>query len=65
VSDVKDRVLDLERRLMDALVSIERVRELHSPLEFRGGLYCAECQDGHGHAMPYPCATIEALDGAA
>lgn len=48
------------RQIMDA---IQRVRELHQPVEKHSGdfkgkrEYCCECYD------PYPCGTIEALDG--
>lgn len=39
--------------------AIERVREMHKPSTgtMRSDTYCVTCSD------PYPCPTIEALDG--
>ena len=45
--------------------AIERVRELHAPYyPLRGGHpYCAACEGDE--FVPYPCPTIQALDGVA
>lgn len=42
--------------------AIERVRELHKPVENEIGTYCHECID-NPDSWRYPCPTIKALDG--
>jgi uncharacterized small protein (DUF1192 family) len=41
------------------------VRALHTPTSDGGG-WCSECRTGDEHNvyLPYPCATVRALDGA-
>ena len=46
----------------ELLAAIERVRELHKPVENEIGTYCYECID-NPDSWRYPCPTIQALDG--
>jgi hypothetical protein len=53
---------DLARHLLAKVrETIKSVRELHQRWDADPGS-CAHCVDGHGTPLPYPCATIRALD---
>ena len=54
----RDTLLD---RLETAEATIQRVRELHGTDEYGT---CENCSDREGWAVPHPCDTIKALDGA-
>jgi hypothetical protein len=43
---------------------IAAVRALHHEWAGAAPGCCAHCQDGQGTPLPYPCPTIQALDGA-
>ena len=49
--------------------AIVRVRELHRPFmfDFSSNVFCKICRykdaDGEEYLSPYPCITIQALDG--
>jgi hypothetical protein len=43
---------------------IAAVRALHHAWDGADPACCAHCQDGQGTPLPYPCPTIQALDGA-
>ena len=53
--------------LTSAEKAVERVRELHKPIEDAGrlGIYniCKHCSELAEIAYKYPCETIKALDG--
>jgi hypothetical protein len=53
LSAAKSRTTNLE-------AAIQRVRELHSRVEVWNE--CAVCTE-HAEALPYPCPTIQALEG--
>ena len=44
--------------LNQAREAIQRVREMHGPIDIDGDLECRECP-----MSAYPCRTIKALDG--
>lgn len=45
-------------------LAIQRVREIHKPVEYYGQRFCAVCVvDGIPESISYPCPTIKALDG--
>lgn len=62
--------LDEQQRRYDeeahqALASVARVRGLH--MQYRAGSdttdYCAHCNSLSGQWVPWPCPTIQAVDG--
>lgn len=60
--------LDAIRGNIEALANrIEAVRELHKPIDFGDGdQYCESCVEAFpwgGESIPYPCPTIQALEG--
>jgi hypothetical protein len=50
-----------ERDAVDR-AAVNRVRELHRNWDADPG-HCAHCQDGMGNPLPWPCPTVQALDG--
>lgn len=44
------------------LEAVDRIRALHHDWEADPG-HCAHCQDGMGTPLPWPCPTIQALEG--
>ena len=54
-------VLALLDRLETAEATIQRVREVHGMDDYGT---CENCSDREGWAVPHPCDTIKALDGA-
>ena len=47
-----------------ANAAIQRVREIHTPVEYHGQVFCSVCSyDGIPESLAYPCPTIKTLDG--
>jgi hypothetical protein len=44
------------------LTAVDRVRALHHDWENDPG-HCAHCTGADGNLVPYPCPTVQALDG--
>lgn len=57
---------NLRYLMNEAYRAVQRVRELHKPYNpYEDAYFCGECfvfEYDYGHA-PYPCPTIQALEG--
>jgi hypothetical protein len=50
-----------ERDELRAVVA--RVREIHQPVDYGDVIACGVCEEPGGEVVPWPCETVQALDG--
>jgi hypothetical protein len=57
-----DAVAELIVELDELRAAVQRVREIHQPVDYGDIVACANCEENTGEVVPWPCQTGRALN---